>query len=250
MRQLSGKIALVTGGSTGIGRATAERFAEEGATVYIFARNKKDLEAAASEIGHGVIAVAGDVTKTGDLKRLVDRIKSGHGRLDIVVANAGTVKSETLAEATEETFDETLGTNLRGVYFTVSNALPLISKGGSVVLTSSGLGYASFPGYGPYSASKAAVQSLARTWALELAERGIRVNTVSPGPIETPIIDKQVKPPVTGEQLRENFAQLVPMKRIGEAQEVAAAVLFLASDESSYISGIDIPVDGALLASL
>lgn len=250
MSQLSGKVALVTGGSTGIGRATAERFAKEGATVYIFARNKENLEAAASEIGHGVIAVAGDVTKTDDLKRLVDRIKSDHGRLDIVVANAGTIKPQTLAEATEETFDETLGINLRGVYFTVGNALPLISKGGAVVLTSSGLGYASFPGYGPYSASKAAVQSLARTWALELAERGIRVNTVSPGPIETPIIEKQVNPSVTGDQLRENFAQLVPMKRIGEAEEVAAAALFLASDESSYISGIDIPVDGGLLASL
>lgn len=250
MSRLSGKIAVVTGGSTGIGRATAESFAKEGATVYIFARRQDALEAAAREIGHGVTAITGDVKKIEDVRRLMDRIKSDHGRLDIVMANAGTVKPEKLSEATERTFDETLNTNLRGVYFTVSNALPLISKGGSIILTSSGLGHASFAGYGPYGASKAGLHSLARTWSTELAERGIRVNTISPGPIETPILDKQLGPSVTPDELRKNFAQLVPMKRIGQPEDVAAAALFLASDESSYISGIDLPVDGGLLAAL
>lgn len=250
MSSLSGKIAVVTGGSTGIGRAAAERFAREGASVYIFARHQATLDTAASDIGLGVTAIQGDVREVADIKRLIERIKSDHGRLDIVMANAGTVSPEKLSDATEETFDETLDTNLRGAYFTVSHALPLLSKGGSIILTSSGLGHASFAGYGPYSASKAALHSLARTWTTELAESGIRVNTISPGPIDTPILDKQVPPTGTLEQLRKNFAELVPMKRIGQPEEVAAAALFLASDESSYISGIDIPVDGGLLATL
>ena len=250
MSRLSGKIAVVTGASTGIGRAAAKLFADEGATVYIFARHKETLDDAAKEIGKGVVAVEGDVLKLEDIKRLMDRIKSDHGRLDIVMANAGTVKPEKLADATEETFDETLDTNLRGSYFTVSNALPLISDGGSIILTSSGLGHVSFAGYGPYGASKAGLHSLARTWSTELAERGIRVNTVSPGPIDTLILDKQVPPSGSLDELKKNFAELVPMKRIGAPKDVAAAALFLASDESSYISGIDIPVDGGLLAAI
>lgn len=250
MTTLAGKIALITGGSTGIGRATAARFIREGAAVYIFANDQENLDSAVEEIGGDIVSVHGDVKNTEDLKRLVDRIRSDHGRLDIIMANAGTVSPQPLSEATEQNYDDTLDTNLRGAYLTVMTALPLLADGGSIILTSSGLADASFAGYGPYGASKAGMRSLARTWAVELAERGIRVNTVSPGPIETPILDKQVRAPMTPEKLRENFAELVPMKMIGAADDVAAAAWFLAIDDSSYISGIDIPVDGALLAKV
>ncbi|MBS7697492.1 MULTISPECIES: SDR family oxidoreductase [unclassified Chelatococcus] len=250
MGRLTGKVAVITGGSTGIGRATAKLFVSEGASVYIFARRQTELDAAVGEIGDGITPVKGDVQEIADIRRLMDRIKSDHGRLDIVMANAGTVSPQTISDATEQNFDETLNTNLRGVYFTVSNALPLLAQGGSIILTSSGLGHVSFAGYGTYGASKAALHSLARTWSTELVEGGIRVNSISPGPIDTPILEKQVVPPNTLEELRKNFDALVPMKRIGRPEEVAATALFLASDESSYISGIDIPVDGGLLAAL
>ncbi|MBG0794239.1 glucose 1-dehydrogenase [Methylocystis sp. H62] len=250
MGRLTGKIAVITGGGTGIGRATAKLFVDEGASVYIFGRRQTKLDAAASEIGNGTIAVQGDVQNSADIKRLMDRIGSDHGRLDIVMANAGTISPETISDATELNFDETLNTNLRGIYFTISHARPLLTQGGSIILTSSVLGNFSFSGYGAYSASKAAIQSLGRTWSTELIERGIRVNTISPGPIDTPILEKQVSSPEELAELRKNFAAMVPMKRIGEPEEVAAAALFLASDESSYISGIDLPVDGGLSAAL
>ena len=246
MSKLNGKIALVTGGSSGIGLAIAKRFADEGAYVFITGRRESELEKAKAAIGRNVTAVQGDVADLADLDRLIASIKKEKGALDIVVANAGYVERKLTKDVTPEHFDKTFGINVRGVYFAVQKALPLMRKGGSIVLTSSLLHMKGLPEHSTYSATKAAVRSLARTWAMEFRDRGIRVNTLSPGAIDTPIIDGQFKTKEEADEARTFFAQMTPLGRIGRPEEMAAAALFLASDDSSYSTGIDLVADGGM----
>jgi NAD(P)-dependent dehydrogenase (short-subunit alcohol dehydrogenase family) len=246
MSKLNGKIAVVTGGSSGIGLAAAKKFVEEGAYVFITGRRQGELDKAKAEIGHNVSAVQGDVADLDDLDRLYKTVKDEKGALDVVVASAGFVERVLTKDATPAHFDKTFAINARGVYFTVQKALPLIRKGGSVVLVSSGLHLKGLPEHGTYAATKAAVRSFARTWAMEWKDRGIRVNTLSPGPIDTPIIDGQFKTKKEADDARAFFSTITPLGRIGRADEMASAVLFLASDDSSYSTGMDLVADGGL----
>jgi NAD(P)-dependent dehydrogenase (short-subunit alcohol dehydrogenase family) len=246
MSKLNGKVAVITGGSSGIGLAAAKKFVEEGAHVFIMGRRRSELDKAKAEIGNNVSTVQGDVANLGDLDRLYQAVKSEKGGVDIVVASAGVVERVLTQDATPEHFDKTFGINARGVYFTVQKALPLLRKGGSVVLVSSGLHLKGFPEHGTYAATKAAVRSFARTWAMELKDRGIRVNTLSPGPVDTPIIDGQFKSREEADDARAFFAGITPLGRIGRPEEMAAAILFLASDDSSFSTGIDLVADGGI----
>ena len=245
MSKLNGKIAVITGGSSGIGLAAAKRFVEEGAYVFIMGRRQSELDRAKAEIGKNVSTVQGDVADLADLDRLY-RTKDEKGAVDIVVASAGFVERVLTPDATPAHFDKTFGINARGVYFTVQKALPLLRKGGSVVLVSSGLHLKGLPEHGTYAATKAAVRSFARTFAMELKDRGIRVNTLSPGAIDTPIIDSQFKTKAEADGARGFFAGFTPLGRIGRADEMASAILFLASDDSSYSTGIDLVADGGI----
>ena len=246
MSKLNGKIAVITGGSSGIGLATAKRFVEEGAYVFITGRRESELAKAKAEIGRNVTAVQGDVADLADLDRLYATVKKEKGALDIIVASAGFVERKLTEAVTPEHFDKTFAINARGLYFTVQKALPLLRKGSSIVLVSSALHLKGMPEHGTYAATKAAVRSFARTWSAEFKDRGIRVNTLSPGPIDTPIIDGQFKTKVEADGAREFFAQLTPLGRIGRPEEMAAAALFLASDDSSYSTGIDLVADGGI----
>ena len=248
MASLKGKVAVITGGNSGIGLATAKRFVAEGAYVFITGRRQAELNQAAAEIGSNVTAVQGDVSNLEDLDRLYREVKSKKGKIDIVFANAGIVETVETPAATPEHFDRTFNTNARGAYFTVQKALPLLNDGASIILNGSGAWQKGIPVYGTYSATKAALRSYVRTWTAEFAKRGIRANVISPGPVETPIIDKQFSTKEAADALREQFKARIPLGRLGRAEEVASAALFLASDESSFISGIDLPVDGGLVA--
>jgi NAD(P)-dependent dehydrogenase (short-subunit alcohol dehydrogenase family) len=246
MSKLNGKVAVITGGSSGIGLAAAKKFVEEGAHAFIMGRRQSELDKAKAEIGNHVSTVQGDVANLSDLDRLYQTVKSEKGGVDIVVASAGIVERVLTQDATPEHFDKTFGINARGVYFTVQKALPLLRKGGSVVLVSSGLHLKGLPEHGTYAATKAAVRSFARTWAMELKDRGIRVNTLSPGPVETPIIDGQFRSKEEADAARAFFAGITPLGRIGRPEEMAAAILFLASDDSSFSTGIDLVADGGI----
>jgi NAD(P)-dependent dehydrogenase (short-subunit alcohol dehydrogenase family) len=246
MSKLNGKIAVVTGGSSGIGLAAAKKFVEEGAYVFIVGRRQSELDKAKAEIGRNVTAVQADVGNLDDLDRLYDRVKEEKGAVDILVASAAFVERVLTQDATPAHFDKTFGINARGVYFTVQKALPLLRKGGSVVLISSGLHMKGMAEYGTYSATKAAIRSFARTWAMELKDRGIRVNTLSPGMIETPIVDAQFATTQEADGARTFFASITPLGRIGRPEEMASAILFLASDDSSYSTGIDLVADGGI----
>jgi NAD(P)-dependent dehydrogenase (short-subunit alcohol dehydrogenase family) len=246
MSKLNGKIAVITGGSSGIGLATAQRFVEEGAYVFITGRRQSELEKAKSLIGRNVTTVQGDVANLDDLDRVYEVVAKKKGVVDIVVANAGFVEHRTIETATPEHFDKTFNINARGAFFTVQRALPLMTRGGSIVLVSSGLHLKGFPAHGTYSATKAALRSFARTWAAELKDRGIRVNNLSPGAIDTPIIDGQFTTKEQADGARAAFSQMTPLGRIGRPEEMAAAILFLASDESSYSTGIDLVADGGI----
>ena len=248
MASLKGKVAVITGGNSGIGLATANRFVTEGAYVFITGRRQAELNEAAAEIGSNVTAVQGDVSNLEDLDRLYREVKSKKGKIDIVFANAGIVETVETPAATPEHFDRTFNTNARGAYFTVQKALPLLNDGASIILNGSGAWQKGIPTYGTYSATKAALRSYVRTWTAEFAKRGIRANVISPGPVETPIFDKQFPTKEAADALREQFKARIPLGRMGRAEEVASAALFLASDESSFISGIDLPVDGGLVA--
>ena len=240
MGKLEGKVALVTGGNSGIGLATAKQFVNEGAYVFITGRRKPELAAAAKEIGRKVTAVQADPANLGDLDRLFAEIKREKGKLDIVFANAGTAPRAPLGEITEEHYDSILSANVKGVLFTVQKALPLLPDGASIILNASIVASKGLPGWSVYSATKAAVRSFARTWTTDLKDRRIRVNAVSPGPIETPLFDKAG---VTRENI-DQFVATVPMGRVGTPDEVAKAAVFLASDDSSYITGTELFVDG------
>src|SRR6201746_2275375 len=244
---LAGKIAVVTGGSSGIGLATATRFVEEGAHVVITGRRAKELKEAADFITGNVPTVVGDASRLEDLDRLYAIVKEKHRHIDILFANAGAGTIAPLAAATEAHFDQTFGVNVKGLFFTVQKALPLFKDGGSIILNSSVSNVLGLPGFSAYAASKAAVRSFARAWTLERKDRKIRVNTMSPGPIETPALETTTGlTPEQAEQAAAQFASQVPMGRRGKPEEIAAAVTFLASDESSFITGVDLPVDGGM----
>jgi NAD(P)-dependent dehydrogenase (short-subunit alcohol dehydrogenase family) len=246
MSKLSGKIAVISGGSSGIGLATAKRFVEEGAYVFITGRRQTELEKAKAVIGSNVTTIPGDVANLRDLDRLFAQVQAEKGVVDIVVASAGFVEHARIDDAIPEHFDKTFGINARGVFFTVQKALPLMTRGGSIVLVSSVLHMKGLPAHGTYSATKAALRSFARTWAMELKDRGIRVNNLSPGAVDTPIIDGQFTTKDAADAARATFAQMTPLGRIGRPEEVAAAALFLASDDSSYSTGIDLVTDGGM----
>ena len=246
-QKLAGKIAVITGGSSGIGLATAKRFVEEGAHVVIAGRQEKELKEAAAFLERNVTTVAGDVSRLEDLDRLYAVVKEKHGHIDILFANAGAGTIATLAVATEEHFDQTFDVNVKGTFFTVQKALPLFKDGGSIILTSSVTNVLGSPGFSAYAASKAAVRNFARAWTMELKDRKIRVNSMSPGPTDTGALEKTTG--LTAEQAEQAVAQFttqIPMGRRGEPEEIAAAVTFLASDESSYITGVDLAVDGGM----
>jgi NAD(P)-dependent dehydrogenase (short-subunit alcohol dehydrogenase family) len=246
MGRLTGKVAVITGGSSGIGLATAKRFVEEGAYVFITGRRANELEKAKKAIGCNVTTVQGDVASLADLDRLYETVKLEKGGVDIIVANAGFVETVTLSDATPEHFDKTFGVNARGTFFTVQKALPLMRKNGSVVLVASCVANMGIPMYTTYGATKAALRSFARSWAAELKERGIRVNTLSPGATDTPIIDGQFKSTDAIAQAKKMFADRTPLGRIGRPEELAEAAFFLASDQSSFATGIDLVVDGGM----
>src|ERR1700682_2504251 len=237
---------VVTGGSSGIGLAAAKRFVDEGAYVFIVGRRQSELDKAKAEIGKNVTAVRADVADLDDLDRLYGRVRDEKGAVDIVVASAGFVERVSTQDATSAHFDKTFGINARGVYFTVQKALPLMRKGGSIVLVSSGLHLKGLPEHGTYAATKAALRSFARTWAMELKDRGIRVNNLSPGAIDTPIIDGQFKTQEEADGARAFFSSITPLGRIGRPEEIASAILFLACDSTSYSTGIDLVADGGI----
>jgi NAD(P)-dependent dehydrogenase (short-subunit alcohol dehydrogenase family) len=244
MSRLEGKIALITGGSSGIGLATAQRFVEEGAYVFITGRRQSELDAATSLIGDGITAVAVDSTIGTDVDTLFASVLEQKGALDILVVNSGRVEPEELGKITEKNFDLTFDLNARAALFTVQKALPLLRTGGSVILVGSVAGYMGINGYSTYSATKAALRSYVRTWTREFNDRGIRFNTLSPGPIDTPIMDLQADSPEAAAEIRASFAAAIPLQRMGRPAEVAAAALFLASDDSSFVAGADLSVDG------
>jgi NAD(P)-dependent dehydrogenase (short-subunit alcohol dehydrogenase family) len=242
--KLEGKIALVTGGNSGIGLATAKRFVNEGAYVYITGRRRPELDQAVKTIGANVSGVRGDTSNLGDLDKLFAQIKQEKGRLDIVFANAGLGHLAPLGSITEEQYDQTFNVNVKGLLFTVQKALPLIPNGGSIILNASIVSVKGMAALSVYSATKAAVRSFARTWTSDLKDRKIRVNVVSPGPIKTPGADGIAQ---TEEQRQAFYAQLtsmVPLGRIGDPDEIAKAVVFLASDDASFVAGIELFVDG------
>ena len=237
---------MVTGGSSGIGLATAQRFVEEGAFVFITGRRQAELDKAVELIGEHAVGVQSDVADLKDIDALYARVAAEKGKIDVLIANAGMVEHRTIDDATPEHFDKTVDINMRGLFFTVQKALPLMREGGSIVLVSSILSSKAFPAHGVYSATKAAVRSFSRTWTLELKDRAIRVNTLSPGPIDTPIIDIQFPARSEAEQARKRFADAIPLGRMGRPEEIAAAALFLASDESSFVAGVELFVDGGM----
>jgi NAD(P)-dependent dehydrogenase (short-subunit alcohol dehydrogenase family) len=248
MPKLQGKVALVTGGSTGIGLATAKRFVEEGAFVYITGRRQRELDQAVSLIGRGVAAVQGDVSNLEDLDQLYAKVASEKGKIDILFAAAGVVDTQSLAEMTEESFDRQFAINTRGLAFTVKKALPLLKDGGAIIVVTPVAENKGIPGFTAYSAAKAAVRSFVRTWTAELKDRRIRVNAISPGPIDTPIFEQQAPTKEGADQARAQFAAAVPFGRLGRPEEIASTALFLASDAASFIAGVDLPVDGGMTA--
>ncbi len=244
--KLEGKVAVITGGSSGIGLATAQRFVSEGAYVFITGRRQSELDAAMKKIGKNVTAVQGDVSNLADLDRLYAKVKEQKGRIDIVFANAGMGELAPLGAISESHFDKTFGVNVKGTLFTVQKALPLLQDGGSIILTSSIAGSKGLEAFSVYGASKAALRTFARSWTVDLKSRKIRVNAISPGPINTPILDGLAHTEDERKQLKASFAAGVPLGRMGEPDEIAKAAVFLASDDSSFVTGIELFVDGGM----
>jgi NAD(P)-dependent dehydrogenase (short-subunit alcohol dehydrogenase family) len=239
------KVVVITGGSDGIGLATAKAFAAEGAAVYITARRQERLDQAVREIGGNTVGVQGDAGDLADLDRLYARIERDHGRVDIVFANAGISESSALGSIEEEHFDRVFGANLKGLVFTVQKALRLMTAGGAVILAGSAAGSRGFAALSVYSATKAAIRSFARTWTADLKSRGIRVNVVAPGMIDTPAMQAYLQRNPSAEEV---FTQMTPLGRLGHAEEIASAVLFLASNEASFVAGVEFFVDGGVMA--
>jgi NAD(P)-dependent dehydrogenase (short-subunit alcohol dehydrogenase family) len=246
MARLTGKVAVVTGGNSGIGLATAKRFSDEGAKVVITGRDQKTLDAAVKTIGGDVVALRSDVSKLADLDKLYKTVGEKFGKIDVLFANAGIAKFAPVTESNEALFDETFDVNVKGVYFAIQKALPLLNDGASIIINSSVVNETGAAGASVYAATKAAVRSFARTLTTELVDRNIRVNVVSPGPIQTPIFGRTGLTKAQVDGFTRDIVTKVPMKRLGKPEEVADAVLFLATPESSYITGVDINVDGGM----
>src|ERR1700730_16701551 len=244
MGRLEGKIALITGGNSGIGLATAKQFVNEGAYVFIMGRRDPEVAAAVKEIGRNVTGVQGDASQLADLDRLFAQIKREKGKLDIVFANAGIAKYAPFGSITEDLYDSIFNINVKGLLFTVQKALPLLTDGASIVLNASIVGSKGLSANSVYSATKAAVRSFARTWTTDLKSRHIRVNAVSPGPIDTPGLRELLASSETGQQRLKMLSTSVPLGRLGQPDAIAKAVVFLASDDSSYITGTELFVDG------
>jgi NAD(P)-dependent dehydrogenase (short-subunit alcohol dehydrogenase family) len=241
MNRLNGKTAVITGGATGIGRAAAKRFIDEGAFVFIFGRRQKELDAAVADLGSNARVVKGSVSDLADLDRLYAAVKAERGTLDVVFANAGAGSPLPLGEITAEHLDDTFDTNVKGVLFTVQKALPLMGQGGSIILTGSSAGTTGAPAFSAYSASKAAVRNFARSWAEDLKGTGIRVNVLSPGPTATELAKAAL-----GAEGMEVFASMNPLKRMADPAEIGAVAAFLASQDSSFMTASEVAVDGGL----
>ena len=246
--KLENKVAVITGGNSGIGLATAKLFHKEGAKVVITGRRQNVVEAAAKEIGDRAVGITTDTSSMTDIDNLYQEIEKLHGKIDVLFLNAGIAIFSPIEHVTEDFFDNQFNINVKGLYFNVQKALPLMKSGGSIILATSAADRTGTPNTSVYAATKAAVRSLARTLSGELLDRGIRVNSVAPGPIDTPIFDKLGMPEEMLKQVKEQFTGMVPMKRFGTPDELAKGVLFLASDDSTFVAGIDLPVDGGLVS--
>lgn len=244
MKRLEGKIAVITGATTGIGLASARRFAAEGARVFLMGRRQEALDAAVAEVGHGAAGVQGDVAKIADLDRLYAKVRAEAGRVDVLFANAGGGSFLPLVDVDEAHYAQTFDTNVKGTLFTVQRALPLMQRGGSVILTGSTAASTGTPAFSVYSASKAAIRNFARSWILELAPQGIRVNVLAPGSTSTPGWHGLADSPEADQAMQDAVRTTTPAGRLGTVEEVANAALFLASDESSYVNGSELFVDG------
>jgi NAD(P)-dependent dehydrogenase (short-subunit alcohol dehydrogenase family) len=244
MGKLEGQIALVTGGSSGIGLATAKQFVNEGAYVFITGRHQPELDAAVKDIGKNITAVSGDVSNLADLDRLFTQIKSTKGRLEVLFANAGIAKYAKLGEITEELFDSIFAINVKGVLFTVQKALPLMPDRSAIILNASIVGSKGLSSNSVYSATKAAIRSFARTWTTDLKDRRIRVNAISPGTIDTPGLNDLLASGAAGQERVKMISSAIPLGRFGTPAEIAKAVVFLASDDSSYMTGAELFIDG------
>jgi NAD(P)-dependent dehydrogenase (short-subunit alcohol dehydrogenase family) len=245
-QKLAGKVALVTGGTTGIGLATAQRFVAEGAFVFITGRRQAELDAALQLLGASATGIRSDVSSLTDIDRVVAIIKAQKSHLDVVVANAGVAESAPLEAVTEAHYDQQFDINVKGTLFTVQKALPLLPDGASIILMASTVASKGVENFSVYSATKAAIRSFARTWTADLKARKIRVNAISPGPIETPGSDAVAGTPEQATQFKAYMASIVPLGRMGQADEVAKAAVFLASDDSSFVTGIELFVDGGV----
>lgn len=240
MGKLDGKVAVITAATSGMALATAKRFVEEGAFVFITGRSQDKLDAAVKSIGRNVTGVRADSSKLEDLDHLYDIVKREKGKIDVLFASAGRGEFAAIGQVTEQHFDETFDLNVRGTLFTVQKALPLLTDGASIILNASIVSIKGFPAFGVYAASKAAVRSFARTWANDLKDRKIRVNVISPGPIDTPALDP------LGAEAKEGFKSLIPRGSMGTSEEIAGAALFLASSDSSFVNGVELFVDGGV----
>lgn len=246
MSKFDGKVAIITGGNSGIGLATARELAESGAKVIIAGRDQRTLDAAARSIGANAIGVRADISSLNDISSLFETAAAKFGKVDILFVNAGIAKFAPLAQSDESLFDEIVNINFKGSYFTVQKALPYLNDGASIIFTTTAAAKTGRAGASIYAASKSAIHSLTRIFAAELVDRRIRVNSVSPGPIETPIFDRLGMPADQTADAKAGLAASVPMKRLGSADEIAKAVAFLASEDSSYITGVDLDVDGGM----
>ncbi|HUB16651.1 MAG TPA: SDR family oxidoreductase [Acetobacteraceae bacterium] len=246
MLRLEDKVAVISGGTSGIGLAIARRFAKEGAHVFIFGRRRDALDAAGQCIGDNFTAIQADASKLEDLDRVAGVVRGKQGRVDVVVSNAALVEQVKLPDITPDHYDRTFALNARAPLFLVQKMLPMMGRGGSIILVSSAMHTMGLANHSTYAATKAALRSYSRTWAAEFKDSGIRVNTLSPGVIDTPMLDSQASTPEQAGEIRRGYAAYTPMLRLGDPEELAAAALFLASDESSFMTGSDMVVDGGI----
>jgi len=246
MNALNGKVAVISGGTSGIGLAIARRFVKEGAHVFIFGRRRDALDNAVQLIGANITAIQADASRLEDLDRVAEVVRKAKGKVDVVVSNAAIVEQVPLPKITEDHYDRTFDLNAKAPLFLVQKILPMLGSGGSIILVSSAMHYMGLANHSTYAATKAALRSYSRTWAAEFKNSGIRVNTLSPGVVDTPMLDSQATTPEAAAAIRENYAKYTPMLRLAQPEELANAALFLASDESSFMTGSDMVVDGGI----